>query len=48
MLGGAGRESLAARIADQGVVVSLPARPSDDVCSVLALDFDAAPVIARP
>lgn len=46
MLGGAPRERLAIRRVDNGVVVSLPERPSDAICSVLALDFDQEPVVA--
>jgi alpha-L-fucosidase len=46
LLGGAARERLATRQVDGGVVVALPERASDPVCSVLALDFDVEPVVA--
>ena len=42
MLGAADREGLPARRVDTGVVVTLPPRPSDAVCSVLALDMPSA------
>jgi hypothetical protein len=46
MLGGDRRDTLTARRVDAGVVVSLPERASDPVCSVLALDFAGEPEIA--
>ena len=46
MLGGPQRQRLAVRLVDAGVVVTLPERASDPVCSVLALDFDVSPVVA--
>jgi hypothetical protein len=48
MLGGARRERLGVRAVDNGIVVTLPERASDAVCSVLALDFSEAPVVAVP
>jgi alpha-L-fucosidase len=45
-LGGPRRQRLAVRTVDAGVVVALPERASDPVCSVLALDFSADPVVA--
>ncbi len=39
MLGDASRRALPARQTEAGVVVSLPERASDPVCSVVALDF---------
>ena len=41
MMGDANRHPLAAKLVDAGVVVSLPDRASDSVCSVLACEFDA-------
>jgi hypothetical protein len=40
MMGDAGRHPLAARPVDGGVMVSLPERASDPVCSVLACEFE--------
>ncbi len=41
MLGDAARTALTLRISDAGVIVSLPDRPSDSVCSVVACEFEA-------
>ena len=48
MLGAAPRERLTARHVDSGVVITLPERPSDDVCSVLTIEFAEEPVIVTP
>ncbi|MBI2407123.1 MAG: alpha-L-fucosidase [Gemmatimonadetes bacterium] len=45
MLGEVTRESLPTRSVDQGMVITLPDRASDAVCSVLALEFRQPPVI---
>jgi len=45
MLGDRRRHLLGARQTDGGVVINLPERASDPVCSVLALDFEATPVV---
>jgi alpha-L-fucosidase len=45
MLGAPPRERLGVRRVDNGVVVTLPERPSDATCSVLALDFASEPAV---
>lgn len=46
MLAGPRRQRLGVELVERGVVVTLPERASDPVCSVLALDFDVEPVVA--
>jgi alpha-L-fucosidase len=43
MLGGPWWQRLGVRAVDNGVVVTLPTRASDPVCSVLALEFEGEP-----
>ncbi|MBI3569066.1 MAG: alpha-L-fucosidase [Gemmatimonadetes bacterium] len=42
MLGDPSRRSLDVRLEDRGAVITLPAKASDDVCSVLAVDLPIA------
>ncbi len=48
LLGTPPRERLRARLEDRGVVVTLPDRASDPICSVLALDFDSEIRLTTP